>query len=571
MLKLHRLYSEPELFEPIDFLDGINLIFGETDETSEKTNGVGKSLSIEFINYCLLKKFSDCRVSKIPSEAFPHNALICLDFSIHGNVITSKRSIENHNSPILIINKKLTHFFNIEDATKQLTHLLFGSALNEESPSFREILGLLIRDERSEFKSIVKCFDTSKRIPENYTPHLYLLGINPLLYRESKTLQKQIDDTRTSRTKIKKDVENLTGKSFKEANSELNELTSQVEKIKDEMDALENAESFKIVKEEIIALEIEIDNQNTKASVLKSELSKIKLFKGDNYIDDLEIANLYGRFKEGLGDMIKREIQEVTAFKKKIDNFQKTLIDSRKESLTKELKEINKDIRALDSRYKNKLTIIDKKGVLKNLKITVSAYQHKLEEQSQLSAFMKKHCEYEQEIKRIKRERENKITILDSLVIDANPIKRSFEESILKIHDYVMGNKTCSFKIEINNKKEIVNYDLRIHDDGSHSNEREKVFFYDIAMLLNSEISKHHPALLIHDNIFDVDQDTLIKSLEYLAENGDILSNKQYILTINSDKLHPNEMKSLKMNTDNYKIASFTKNNRFLKHHYQEL
>ena len=571
MLKLHRLYSEPELFDPINFLEGINLIFGETDETSEKTNGVGKSLSIEFINYCLLKSFSDSRVSKIPSKAFPHDALICLDFSIHENIITSKRSIENDKFPILIINGKLTNFLNLEDARKQLTHLLFGSAFNEESPSFREILGLLIRDERSEFKSIVKYFDTSKRIPENYTPHLYLLGINPLLYRESKTLQKQIDDTRKARTKIKKDVENLTGKSFKEANSELNELTSQVEKIKDEMDALENAESFKIVKEEIIALEIEIENQNTKASILKSELSKIKLFKGDNYIDDLEVASLYERFKEGLGNMIKHEIQEVTAFKKKIDNFQKTLIDSRKESLTKELKEINKNIKELDNNYKNKLTVIDKNGVLKNLKITVSAYQHKLEEQSQLSVFMKKHYEYEQEIKDINRKRDNKIILLDSLVIDADPIKNSFEESILKIHDYVMGNKSCSFKIEINNKKEIVNYELRIHDDGSHSNEREKVFFYDISLLLNSGVSKYHPALLIHDNIFDVDQDTLIKSLEYLAENADILSNKQYILTINSDKLHPNEMKSLKMNTDNYKIASFTKNNRFLKHHYQEL
>ena len=571
MLKLHRLYSEPELFDPIDFLDGINLILGETNKTSEKTNGVGKSLSIEFLNYCLLKKYSDSRVSKIPSEAFPHNTLICLDFSIHGKKITSKRSIENHESPTLIVDGKLTEYFNITDATNQLTNLLFGSAINHDHPSFRGILGLLIRDERSEFKSIIKCYDTSENIPTDYTPHLYLLGINPSLYREAKALQKDIDDTRKANGKIKKDVEGLTGKSFAEANSELNELTGQVEKVKSEMDALENAESFQMVKEEIINLEIELDNQNTRAGVIKSELSKIRLFKGDNYIDDSEVADLYERFKEGLGDMIKREIQEVTEFKKKIDNFQKTLIDSRNESLTKELKNINKTIKGLDARYKDKLRIIDKNGVLKNLKITVSTYQHKLEEQSRLSAFIKKHHEYEQHIKFTKRERENKITVLDSLVIDADLIKLAFEKSILDIHDYVMGNKTCSFSIEVNNKKEIVNYELRIHDDGSHSNEREKVFFYDIAMLLTPEIFDHHPALLVHDNIFDVDQDTLIKSLDYLAKNADILSNRQYILTLNSDKLHADEIDALKMNIDNYKRASFTKDKRFLKNHYQEL
>lgn len=571
MLKLHRLYSEPELFEPIVFFDGINMIFGEPNESSEKTNGVGKSLSIEFLNYCLLKKFSDSRVSKIPSDVFPHDTLICLDFSIHGQSITSKRSIENHESPILIIGGKSTEYFNIKDATNQLTNLLFGSTVNHEHPSFRGMIALLIRDERSEFKSIVKCHDTSKNIPVDYTPHLYLLGINPSLYKEAKVLQKEIDDTSKARGKIKTDVENLTGKSFKDANSELNELTGQVDKIKLEMDALENTESFEIVREEIIELETELDKQKAHAGVIKSELSKIRLFKGDNYIDDSEVADLYERFKVGLGDMIKREIQEVTAFKKKIDNFQQTLIESRKEFLVNQLKEINKNIKALDIRYRDKLSIIDKKGVLKSLKITVFTYQHKLEEQSRLSSFIKKYNEYEQHIKLTKQERSNKITVLDSLVFDADPIKVSFEKSILDIHNYVMGNRSCSFKIEINNKKEIVSYELRIYDDGSHSNEREKVFFYDIAMLLTPEIAERHPLLLVHDNIFDVDQDTLIKSLNYLADNLDSLSNKQYILTLNSDKLHTDEIKSLKMNINDYKVAFFTKDKRFLKRHYQEL
>lgn len=305
MLKLHRLYSEPELFDPIIFSDGINLIFGEKNESSVKTNGVGKSLSIEFLNYCLLKKFSDSRVSKIPSDAFPHDALICLDFSIHGKAITSKRSIENHECPRLIINGKSTEYSNITDATNQLTNILFGSAINQEHPSFRGMLALLIRDERSEFKSIVNCYDTTKNIPVDYTPHLYLLGINQSLYHEAKYLQKEIEDTSKARSKLKKDVEELTGKSFTEANSDLNELTGQVDKIKLEMDNLENAKSFEIVKEEIIELERELDNQKVRADTIKSELSKIRLFKGDNYIDDSEVADLYERFKEGLGDMIK--------------------------------------------------------------------------------------------------------------------------------------------------------------------------------------------------------------------------------------------------------------------------
>ena len=571
MLKIHKLYSEPELFEPIEFVEGVNLILGETNESSVKTNGVGKSLSIEFLNYCLLKKFSESRVSRIPADAFPHDVLICLDFSIHDKPITSKRSIENHESPIIIYNGKAIEYSNIKDATKQLTNFLFGSAVADEHPSFRGMLALLIRDERSEFKSIIKCHDTTLNIPKDYSPHLYLLGINPSLYNESKILQKDIDDTTKARGKLKKDVESLTGKSFKEANSDLNELTGQVEQIKTEMDALESAESFEIVREEIIEIEKQLDRQRAKAGTIKSEISKIKLFRGDNYIDDSEVASIYERFKEGLGGMIKRELEEVTVFKKKIDNFQRTLIESRNESLLQSLKQINSNIKSLDCRYKEKLGIIDKEGILKNLKTTVSAYQKKLEEKSRLSSFIVKYYEYDQHIKITKQERSGKITVLDSLVTESKPVKVEFEKTILAIHHYVMGNRRCSFNIEISDKKEVVNYELRIHDDGSHSNEREKVFFYDIAMLLTPQINELHPGLLVHDNIFDVDQDTLIRSLNYLANNLDVLSGKQYILTLNSDKFHPGEIDMLKMKLDDYKRASFTKTNRFLRTHYQEL
>jgi uncharacterized protein YydD (DUF2326 family) len=109
---------------------------------------------------------------------------------------------------------------------------------------------------------------------------------------------------------------------------------------------------------------------------------------------------------------------------------------------------------------------------------------------------------------------------------------------------------------------------MRIADDGSHSIEREKVFIYDLALLLNEHTKKRHPGFLIHDNIFDVDQDTLTKSLRFLEEKADF-GYSQYILTINSDKLVPeDDEQGIPFNT--YVRAKFTKVNRFLKKAYQE-
>ncbi|MFD2644130.1 DUF2326 domain-containing protein [Pseudomonas japonica] len=572
MLRIRKLYSEPQVFDPITFKDGINLILGETTENNVKTNGVGKSMAVEFINYGLLKRHEDSRVSLIPSESFPHSTLICLDFEISGKSITIKRSIENHKCPILNVDGKTIPFTDIEDATSYLTTLLFGSANDESIPSFRAMLGPLIRDERSEFKSIIKCFDTNKTIPPDYTPHLYLLNIDPKPYKQAKALLGEIDKIGKAITKSKENIVAITGKNVSEAKADLNELTSQVARIHVEIERLENIEGYDIVKDEIIEIETQLEEFRSRQAVIKTELSKIKLFRGDNYIDEGEVAELYNQFKAGLGDLIKKQIEEVTAFKKKIDNFQKTLIDGRRKELEDSLKEIDSNIIRLDRLYREKLSLIDQKGALKNLRQTIATYQKKVEDHASLSAFIKKHAEFEREKKEKANERDQLIFLLDSFVSNSSNVIDSLEQTILDIHEVVAGNRQSSFEVEITKKKEIVKFELRIYDDGSHSNEREKVFLYDIGLLTNAETGKRHPGLLIHDNIFDVDYDTLLKSLNYLSDSESALAHKQYILTLNSDKIYDADINSrLRLDLEGLKRAAFTKTARFLKTSYQEL
>ena len=57
-IRINRLYSENNFFDEIVFHDGVNLILGEKYDNSSvkgrKTNGVGKSMSIEFLDFCFL-------------------------------------------------------------------------------------------------------------------------------------------------------------------------------------------------------------------------------------------------------------------------------------------------------------------------------------------------------------------------------------------------------------------------------------------------------------------------------------------------------------------------------------
>ncbi|MCP4695530.1 MAG: DUF2326 domain-containing protein [Gammaproteobacteria bacterium] len=164
---------------------------------------------------------------------------------------------------------------------------------------------------------------------------------------------------------------------------------------------------------------------------------------------------------------------------------------------------------------------------------------------------------------------------LDEQLEKNGRVIKSFGETVLKIHELIMGNKTASFNIATINKdtaKEVVNFEMRIFDDGSHGVDRTKVFIYDTALMFNEHTRQKHPGLLIHDNIFDVDQDTLVQSLNFLAKQEELYDDFQYILTLNRDKIENEErQKLIRLDIETHQRAKFTKESKFLKKDYQEL
>ncbi len=143
------------------------------------------------------------------------------------------------------------------------------------------------------------------------------------------------------------------------------------------------------------------------------------------------------------------------------------------------------------------------------------------------------------------------------------------------MHEFIMGNAEASFDIETVNKansKSIIDINLRIEDDGSHSVNRTKVFMYDIALMLDSFTRERHPTFLVHDNIFDVDQDTLVQCLNYLDKAEKDGNEFQYILTLNRDKIESEERRNeIKLDIDKHRVARFDRENTFLKFKYKEV
>ena len=577
-IRLNRLYSESNIFEEISFHDGVNIILGEKYDDSSvkgrKTNGVGKSMSIEFLDFGFLNDYEKSRIAKIPKEVFPLEENVILDLDIGDEAITIKRNRKQADQPVIIREGRTVSFDKLQDAREYLTGLIFPKLNGKKVPSFRNLFSILMRDERSEFTDIIKCHDLTKKIPDDLSAHLFLLGFSLEAYKNTLETIKEIEAVNTVIAKDKKELTQEGKKKISDVKAELNALEDELQKLEDAIESFKTNETFDSMEADLIELEDLLDQLRKRQKALRYDDEKIRKMPKPEQIDDREIELVYNQFKSELGNAVVKSLNEVVGFKNKIEEFQRTLVNQKAKELESQLKSIAEQIRVLDDEYSEKLKVIDKKGVLKNLKVSLKIYEAKKDSISHTKFLFDQYEKNEKKKRMLNLQKTQQLMEIDSEIEQNKEIMDDFIDTILEIHESIMGNKECSFSLQTVDKarkKTPVELTLRIYDDGSHSVDRTKVFIYDMALLFNQYTRDRHPLFLVHDNIFDVDQDTLVQCLNYIYKQEEQYQDFQYILTLNRDKIENEEQRKLiQMDIDEHQVAVFTKEKKFLGRNYQE-
>lgn len=577
-IRLNRLYSESNIFEEISFHDGVNIILGEKYDDSSvkgrKTNGVGKSMSIEFLDFGFLNDYEKSRIAKIPKEVFPLEENVILDLDIGDEAITIKRNRKQADQPVIIREGRTVSFDKLQDAREYLTGLIFPKLNGKKVPSFRNLFSILMRNERSEFTDIIKCHDLTKKIPDDLSAHLFLLGFSLEAYKNTLETIKEIEAVNTVIAKDKKELTQEGKKKISDVKAELNALEDELQKLEDAIESFKTNETFDSMEADLIELEDLLDQLRKRQKALRYDYEKIRKMPKPEQIDDREIELVYNQFKSELGNAVVKSLNEVVGFKNKIEEFQRTLVNQKAKELESQLKSIAEQIRVLDDEYSEKLKVIDKKGVLKNLKVSLKIYEAKKDSISHTKFLFDQYEKNEKKKRMLNLQKTQQLMEIDSEIEQNKEIMDDFIDTILEIHESIMGNKECSFSLQTVDKarkKTPVELTLRIYDDGSHSVDRTKVFIYDMALLFNQYTRDRHPLFLVHDNIFDVDQDTLVQCLNYIYKQEEQYQDFQYILTLNRDKIENEEQRKLiQMDIDEHQVAVFTKEKKFLGRNYQE-
>ena len=578
MLRLHRLWSEPRCFEPITFGSGINLILGEKFDAGQqqgrKVNGVGKSLCVEFLHFALLREFEKTRVARIPEGKLPTDLTVILDLTINGQALQIHRTFAHPDQPTIWRNRAPVTFGNLDEATRFLGDLLFAGQASGGFSSFRSLMSLLMRDEESEFSDILRTMAAGTRAPNDPQPHLYLLGFDLAPYRRLMETIKELDQLTRTLSQLKADLTRRGEVQIRDIAAELNEEQKNVEVIQQGLNELRAEPAFAQVEEDLNRLETRLGELRAQRKGISFQIDQIRSLPQPEVIDETDIQIVYDRIRAGLGALVMKSLDQARAFKQEVEKFQGSLLTDELKRLESAERELTTKIRQMSDDHAALVAQVDRKGALKELSAGLSVAMHKHQDYYRRTALFDQYRQVEQRKEDLRSERQLAFDALRKQRQEHQDVEAAMNHEVALIHERIMGIRKASFTIQMNsnaNVKHPLSLDLRIDDDGSHSIERTKVFIYDCALMFSPCTRGRHPRFLLHDNIFDVDQDTLVQCLNYLQEQADKGEDFQYVLTLNREKIEAEERARLiKLDVSAATRATLTKAAPFLGFRYQE-
>ena len=558
MIVLKELYSETGLINKVSFKKGLNIVLGKySDKENKEINGIGKSYLIRLIDFCLLSSDNKGYFST-RKYSFLKDHSISLRLEINNNEYIITRFFSK---------KSIVKFAKLGKASTELTlqelkYILGDKFFKPYPPTYyeptwyRRIIKFFIKDdiEQNDRKDPPKFISAHMRKNEYITYNLYLWGLpNQKLYKLDQK-KKELEDLRNQRNKLKTDIETEYNASINELRSKISVLEARVREIEKIFEEYEFAETFKELEDRLVYLSNEISKILVKIQKLEKNLSYIRESYSVNIeIDPDETTRYYEILQKELGNFLKKNLEDIIAFRKAISENRKKYLISKEQEIENELRNLWKKYYKLEKERSDIYKILDAKGKFSSVKEMYKKFIEELAQYERLKQQLKILDEIEIEIQNIKKE-------IEELYYEIVEEFRKYEPVIEEINrEFVETTKMCTKTYEgsylwiytTDNIEAPIDIEIGIPKDLSYGRTNLKLILYDITLFKNIlENNKPMPHFLIHDGVFHgIDDKTKIRTLNFINELLQKHQNAQYIITFNEDEI-PKEYEDEKLKFD---------------------
>ena len=351
-LKQVIIQNKNSIIRDIHFHKGINLIVDETPVGSSQQatgNNVGKTTVLRLVDYCFgadgKNIYQDTEFNKQPNttiENFLKDNEIIITVVLVDNLDEPKEEVIIRKN-FLSRTKKLQeingeNITNDKEFDKALKKEIFNSDVDK--PTFRQIISKNIRDEKNKMTNIVKVLNSFASSEVYEALYLFWLGISTDSHSEKERLSLDKKKEESFQKRLKKE-------------GELSLIEQQLILLNDKIDELNQRKNKFNLNENYVADVDKLNEIKSKLNTRATELSRLEIRKDlineskedleQEYtqIDTSQIKSLYEKAKS-----LILNIQ--VSFEDTV-KFHNDLISEKLEYITKELPEIEQQIRKIKS------------------------------------------------------------------------------------------------------------------------------------------------------------------------------------------------------------------------------
>ncbi|MGR5078466.1 DUF2326 domain-containing protein [Photobacterium swingsii] len=561
-MKISKIYSnKPDIFEPIEFNEGFNVIIGQIrlrDDKNKDSHNLGKSKLAELIDFGFLKKrhketFLFKHMSRFTEFVF------FFEIKLNdGTYLTIRRSVEKNTQ---IFFKKHSAKFQdyrfLEDSdwdypklTYDKAKLLLDSFLNLTSISpwdYRMAVSYALR-KQDDFNDIfqLKKFGRGKDL--SWKPYIgHILGFNAENLKNNYELKASIEKVAAQLTDLQKEIGLYQGDEEEMLQDALSLKSQDAKALQKQLDILNFDDSDTEAVEELSEnIDEEIEELNRVRYYLKSDLKKLRRAESKQPVSFStdKTKKLFTEAGILFGDQIKKSYDELLEFNNKITvertrfvKLQTSVLEQQIIDISSRLTELN----SLKSKQVSFLTSTDSfekyKEVSKRL-LLISTEINSIRRKLEISEQIKERKSQSRTLSNQKNDVIEKIRVdRDSVMQSETSIYKSIKENFTTFVKRVL-DKDGRISTEQNGEGNLMYHAGFVDGEFNYTSESDGCSYkkilcigYDLAVNL-AYVNKDFVRFIYHDGGLET-LDTR-KKLEFLnyARNIPELFGTQYILTL---------------------------------------
>ncbi|MDO4871702.1 MAG: DUF2326 domain-containing protein [Candidatus Saccharibacteria bacterium] len=511
-MKLVKLSANKSIFKTIQFRKGFNIIIADRDQDSSdkhSTNGLGKTLLLEIINYCL---------GGSPSETLKKEEMrdwiFSLTIEIDGEEIILKRAVKDRKKYVEALG---IEDINVDEVCLTLGEKLFGLSVREvkdksNHPTYRTLASYFMRTYDGAFSNPFLCFAGQKPLSRNNNA-AFLIGLNWRLSVKFSQLKSEFNKLDNANKAIETGAFNVLGGTVGDLNSEKIDIELQLTEKMKRLENFQVHEDYRDIQTKADSLTEEIHNILNEIIINSQIVERYKDSLKNENGDDIRIEQIYEAAGAVFEKSSLRTLDEVI-------NFHKDVVLNRKNYLESEIELYLTKNRTLDSKMEK---LSNERAGYMNILKTHGALDEYTKLQDEVNKSKAKIADIESRITRL-TEIESRI---DDIRIEISGIISKMRQeysgnqplvseaiSLFNSNSRFLYEQPGTLSIDVG--KEGYKFKIDIKKAGSDGVSSMKVFCYDLMLAEYWSTIRHREFPLFHDSkIFaDVDPRQVAKALE---------------------------------------------------------